>query len=94
MGELFRKLGGGGYSDGVSYVTLKVEIANGRIVPLEPEKLPDKADGLLTILSTESGSSTGKASARQRLNPPLIRGDGKRLINPTSEELDASAWGD
>jgi len=25
---------------------------------------------------------------------PLIRGDGKRLINPTPKELDASLWGD
>jgi hypothetical protein len=31
---------------------------------------------------------------RQRVELPLIRGDGKRLVNPTSEELDASLWGD
>lgn len=78
----------------MSYVTVKVEIVNGHIVPLEPDKLPDKAHGLLTILAPDSGSVTENAPTRQRLKAPLIRGDGNRLINPTSEELDASAWGD
>jgi len=27
-----------------------------------------------------------------RVTLPLIRGDGKRLINPTREQLDASLW--
>jgi hypothetical protein len=27
-----------------------------------------------------------------RVKLPLIRGDGKRLINPTREQLDASLW--
>jgi len=31
---------------------------------------------------------------RHWLTSPLIRGDGRRLINPTAEELDASLWGD
>jgi hypothetical protein len=27
-----------------------------------------------------------------RVKLPLVQGDGKRLINPTREELDASLW--
>ena len=30
----------------------------------------------------------------QRVELPLIRGDGRRIINPTPEELDASLWGE
>jgi hypothetical protein len=41
---------------------------------------------VLTILSPEP------AGNRRRLVLPLIHGDGKRLINPTREELDASLW--
>lgn len=32
-------------------IILKVEIEHGRIVPHEPEKLPERASGVLTILS-------------------------------------------
>jgi hypothetical protein len=31
-------------------------------------------------------------SKSYRVKLPLVQGDGKRLINPTSEELDASLW--
>jgi hypothetical protein len=42
----------------MSYLTGEVEIDHGRIIPLEPEKLPDKGSTLLTILRT--GSSDEK----------------------------------
>ena len=61
------------------------------IVPREPEKLPAQGNGLLTILHPATEQGTKLASTRVEL--PLIRGDGKRIINPTSEELDASLWG-
>ena len=32
------------------YLTVEVEIDHGKVVPKEPEKLPEKATGLLTIL--------------------------------------------
>jgi hypothetical protein len=73
----------------MSYVTVEVEIAGGRIVPSEPERLPQAGRGLLTILppvATKPG--------RHRAELPLIRGDGNRLVNPKPEELDASLWGD
>lgn len=41
----------------MSYVTLEVEIDNGRVVPKEPSKLPLKGKGLLTVL--ESTVDTG-----------------------------------
>ena len=38
----------------MSYLTVEVEIDHGRIVPREPEKLPEKGSGLLTILQAAS----------------------------------------
>jgi hypothetical protein len=78
----------------MSYVTVEVQIEHGRIVAREPEKLPEKASGLLTILPVSGHPISEPKSTRQRVSLPLIRGDGKRLINPTPEELDASLWGD
>lgn len=45
VGTKFRYLGG------MSFLTLEVEIDHGHIVPKNPEVLPEKASGLLTILS-------------------------------------------
>ena len=83
-----------GYSAGMSYVTVEVEIDHGRVVPREPERLPEKGNGLLTILQPVAGQVAAVKPPRQRVVLPLIRGDGKRIINPTPEELDASFWGD
>jgi len=74
----------------MSYLTVEVEIDHGRVVPKEPEKLPEKGNGLLTILQ----SSVSSLREGQRVELPLVRGDGKRLINPTPGQLDASLWGD
>ena len=76
------------------YVTVEVEIEHGRIVAREPEKLPEKASGLLTILPTPPCKGPEQQTRRQRVETPLIRGDGRRIINPTTQELDASLWGD
>ena len=40
----------------MSYVTVEVEINRGRIVPREPDKLPERASGLLTILPSAGNS--------------------------------------
>jgi hypothetical protein len=37
----------------MSYVTLEVEIDHGRIIPTEPDKLPETGKGLLTVLQSE-----------------------------------------
>jgi hypothetical protein len=79
---------------GMSYLTVEVEIEHGRIVAREPEKLPEKASGLLTILPVAGLLADEPRPVRQRVALPLIRGDSKRVINPTPEELDASLWGD
>jgi len=42
----------------MSYLTLEVEIDHGRVVPKEPDKLPEKANGLLTILAPISPDLT------------------------------------
>jgi hypothetical protein len=78
----------------MNYLTFEVDIVHGRIVAREPEKLPDRGSGLLTVLPAEAGRQTGPSAWRQRIELPLIRGDGKRIINPTPAELDASPWGD
>ncbi len=77
----------------MSYVTVEVEIEHGRIVARGAEKLPEKASGLLTILPVAGLRADDTIPPRKRAELPLIRGDGKRIINPTSEDLDASLWG-
>ncbi|MSU56602.1 MAG: hypothetical protein EXS35_00200 [Pedosphaera sp.] len=74
----------------MSYVTVEVEIDHGRVVPKEPEKLPEKGSGLLTILPP----SAPRPQPQRRVELPLIRGDGQNIINPTPDQLDASLWGD
>ena len=78
----------------MSYVTVEVDIDHGRVVAREPERLPDTGNGLLTIFPPATAPVASPRSSRQRVELPLLRGDGKRLINPTPEELDASVWGD
>lgn len=78
----------------MNYVTVEVDIDHGRVVPREPGGLPEKGSGLLTILEPVSTSGVVAKPLRQRVELPLIRGDGKRIINPTPEDLDASLWGD
>jgi hypothetical protein len=73
----------------MSYITVEVEIDHGRIVARKPNQLPDSATGLLTIFSSKDPKVK-----RERVRLPLIQGDGKRMINPTAQELDASFWGD
>jgi len=78
----------------MSYITVEVEIDHGRILPRGTEKLPEKASGLLTILPPMDRDAGERRSNGERVKLPLIQGDGKRIVNPTSGELDASLWGD
>jgi hypothetical protein len=78
----------------MSYVTVEVEIDHGRIIARGPDKLPETGLGLLTIFQPGGHDSAETASARKRVELPLILGDGKVLINPTPEQLDASLWRD
>ena len=43
----------------MSYLTVEVEIDHGRIVPREPDKLPEAGSGLLTILPPEQNVAAG-----------------------------------
>jgi len=78
----------------MSYVTVEVEINNGHVIPRGSEKLPDYVSGLLTILPSPGNGAEYPKTLRKRVILPLIRGNGKRIINPTPEELDASGWSD
>jgi hypothetical protein len=75
----------------MNVITVEVDIDHGKIVAREPEKLPDVAKGILTIVPQ---APAGPEAKRERVNFPIIKGDGKHMINPTPEELDASLWGD
>jgi len=65
----------------MSYVTLEVDIDNGRVVPREPKKLPSTGRGLLTILeSAENTSTASPMNALQALEAlqAHLRIDGKK----------------
>ncbi|HVR36534.1 MAG TPA: hypothetical protein VMS21_11860 [Methylomirabilota bacterium] len=76
----------------MSYVTLEVTIEHGRIVPREPERLPETGNGLLTLLPNagKESSGSGAPDVRRRITLPIIQGDGRQVINPSPEERDAS----
>ena len=78
----------------MTYLTVEVEIDHGRIIARESEKLPATGTGLLTVLPPGARQNAGSTPWRQRVELPLIQGDGKHIINPTPEELDASLWAD
>ncbi|MBM3861807.1 MAG: hypothetical protein FJ395_19460 [Verrucomicrobia bacterium] len=40
----------------MSLLTLEVEIQHGRVVPREPDKVPESGRGLLTILPSSAGA--------------------------------------
>jgi hypothetical protein len=50
----------------MSFLTVEVELDHGRISPKGTEKLPEKAVGLLTILSPEPTDIGGDRSTLQR----------------------------
>lgn len=81
---------GSSYVSFMSVITVEVDIDHGRIVARQPEKLPDIAEGVLTVIAPEAAAK----DKRKRVRLPLIHGDTKKLINPTAQELDASLWGD
>ena len=64
------------------------------IVPDEPVDLPVNTPLDLDVRPANGAPAVALKSIRKRVELPLIRGDGKRIINPTPEELDASLWGD
>jgi hypothetical protein len=65
----------------MSYVTLEVEIDHGRLTAADPEKLPEKARGLLTILPNETNrgvtGNESKIAAFKELSQSLNLDDKK-----------------
>jgi hypothetical protein len=51
----------------MSYLTVEVEIDHGRVVALEPGKLPDKGKGLLTVLEPVTQAAPGKLTPLEAL---------------------------
>ena len=63
-GQFFvRQVRGLGYTVGMSYTTVEVEIDHGKVTPKEPEKLPESGHGLLTILAPAPGSAARQLEA-------------------------------
>jgi hypothetical protein len=48
----------------MSYLTVEVEIDHGRVVAAEPGKLPEKGNGLLTVLE-----ASGKEGNLEKMTP-------------------------
>jgi hypothetical protein len=71
----------------MSYVTLEVEIDNGRIIPNEPDKLPKTGKGLLTVLESQAEQTDPERAARIRAFLEL-----SRSLN--LDETKARAWMD
>ena len=65
----------------MSYLTVEVEIDHGRVVARGPEGLPEKGNGRLTISETVSTPGAAAKPLRQRVELPLIRGDGQRQLH-------------
>jgi hypothetical protein len=74
-------------------MTVRAHFDGRVIVPDEPVSLPVNRPLDVEITPANGGQAGVPARERQRVELPLIRGDGKRIINPTPEELDASLWG-
>lgn len=51
----------------MSYLTMDVEIDHGRILVTEPERLPERGKGLLTVLQPAEGAAEGKLSPLEAL---------------------------
>lgn len=75
----------------MNFTTIEADIDHGRVTVKEPEKLPERGRGLLIVLPSAE-TSTGNDRPRVRVQLPLIQGDGRHVINPTREDLDASLW--
>ncbi len=74
----------------MKYRTVEVVIDRGRIVPCDPSSLPESGNGLLTIFDNPPASMS--MDSAQRVQLPLIHGNGEHLVNPSPEDLDASLW--
>ncbi|HEV2353434.1 MAG TPA: hypothetical protein VGR89_04285 [Puia sp.] len=71
----------------MSYLTLEVEIDNGRIIPNEPDKLPKTGKGLLTVLESRTEPADPEKAVRIRAFLEL-----SKSLN--LDEAKARAWMD
>ena len=71
----------------MSYVTLEVEIDNGRIMPNEPDKLPKTGKGLLTVLESSTEATDPERATRIQAFKEL-----SKSLN--LDEAKARAWMD
>ena len=60
----------------MSYTTLEVEIEHGRIVPKEPQMLPEKGSGLLTILTSHALTAPPASGVAAKARKELVESVG------------------
>ena len=75
-------------------MTVRAHFDGKVIVPDEPVSLPVNTPLDVEITPANGSQATDPMCERKRVELPLIRGDGKHIINPTPEDLDASFWGE
>ena len=75
-------------------MTVRAHFDGKVIVPDEPVSLPVNTPLDVEITPANGSPATDPMRERKRVELPLIRGDGKHIIKPTPEDLDASFWGE
>jgi hypothetical protein len=74
----------------MALLTVEVKIDHGALTVKEAYLLPEQGTGLLTI--THAHSDSEPALPKKRVQLPLVHCVPGTNVNPSPEELDASAW--
>jgi hypothetical protein len=76
----------------MSYVTVEVELDHGKIVAKEPEKLPEKATGCLTILDAPPAARPDKLTPEEAAKRLEALTELQKSLN--LDEAKTKAWMD
>jgi hypothetical protein len=76
----------------MSLVTIEVEIDHGKVTPVEPQLLPDRGRGLLTVLTSAPGErQPGFAIDTEADGLPVIRVGGGAITSALVREIEGFA---
>lgn len=76
----------------MSMVTIEVEIAHGKVTPVEPHLLPAHGRGLLTMLAERPGNGAATFSIGNEADGlPVIRGQGGVIHSALVREIEGFA---
>jgi hypothetical protein len=71
----------------VERITIEVDIDHGRLTARQPQLLPERGTGLMTVLPPAEGERPP-----ERVVLPLVRCVPGTIINPAPGDLDDSLW--